>query len=175
MKTILLMDEKNYDEGWKRFYREASRAIIIKGGKIALVKSLQGGWYKFPGGGIEEGESAVDAVIRETMEETGLSLIKDSVREYGTVHEIRKSIYYDNEIFEQKSFYYTAEADDAVFEQNLNAYEAELGYVLEWADIKTAYETNMTFRKNGDFSVVNAFPIREAYVLKMLMEENCFK
>lgn len=165
MKTILTMDEKNYDEAWNRFYREAARAIVIRDGKIALVKSKKEGWYKFPGGGIEEGEGAADAAIRETLEETGVVLRRESVREYGMVHEIRKSIYYENEIFEQKSFYFTADAEDTVAAQNLNGYEAELGYVLDWVDIKLAYDTNMSFE--GSL----AFPIREAQVLKMLMEE----
>lgn len=165
MKTILLMDEKDYDEAWKRFYREASRAIIIRDGKIALVKSKKEGWYKFPGGGVEKGESKIDAMIRETLEETGISVRRETVKEYGMVHEIRKSIYYDDEIFEQKSFYYKADAEDAVVAQSLNGYEAELGYELNWVDINTAYETNMSFKETM------AFPVREACVLKMLLEE----
>ncbi len=170
MKTILLMDEKNYNEDWKRFYREAARAIIIKDGKIALIKSKKGGWYKFPGGGIEEGETAADAAIRETLEETGLVLRRESVKEYGMVHEIRKSIYYEDEIFEQKSFYFTADAEDTVAAQSLNGYEAELGYVLDWVDIGAAYEANMAFDKRDNFNAKKAFPVREAKVLKMLSE-----
>ena len=166
MKTILLMDSKNYDENWNRFYREAARAIIINNGKIALVKSTKEGWYKFPGGEIEKGESAVDAVVRETREETGIILKPSTINEYGMTHEIRKSIYYENEIFEQKSFYFTAEAEDEVMAQNLNGYEAELGYVLEWVDIKAAYEKNISFEG------ILAFPVREALVLKMLMENS---
>lgn len=170
MKTILLMDSKNYDENWNRFYREAARVIIIKNGKIALVKSTKEGWYKFPGGGIEKGETAVDAVVRETREETGIILKPSTINEYGMTHEIRKSIYYENEIFEQKSFYFTAEAEDEVIAQNLNGYEAELGYVLEWVDMMTAYEANMRFESRNDFAALKAFPTREALVLKMLME-----
>ena len=44
--------------------------------------------YKFPGGGIEKNESNIDALIRETKEEAGLVVIKDSIKEYGYVHRV---------------------------------------------------------------------------------------
>ena len=50
MRTIAIFDEKNYKENANRFIREAVRAVIIKDGKVALVKSLKKNHYKFPGG-----------------------------------------------------------------------------------------------------------------------------
>lgn len=52
-------------------------AVIIKEGKIALIKRgnepARGKWT-IPGGLVELGESIEDAVIRETLEETGLTV-----------------------------------------------------------------------------------------------------
>ena len=105
MRTIATFDEKNYKENANRFIREAVRAVIIKDGKVALVKSLKENHYKFPGGGIEKNESHIDTLIRETKEETGLVIKSSTIKECGLIHEIRKSIYND-EVFEQKSYYY---------------------------------------------------------------------
>lgn len=53
--------------------RVSSRAIIIHDGKILLNKFGDGIYYNFIGGGIEENETAKQAVVREIMEESGLS------------------------------------------------------------------------------------------------------
>jgi len=50
-------------------------AVIIKDGKIVLVKRLNGpfkGYYALPGGYVEKGENAKGALAREVKEEAGL-------------------------------------------------------------------------------------------------------
>ena len=47
-----------------------------------------------------------DAVAREVLEETGLSVKKDSIKEFGYTIENRKSDEDFETIFFQKSFYY---------------------------------------------------------------------
>lgn len=49
-------------------------AIIISGDKILLIHRKKEGkeYWVFPGGGVEEGETNEQAVIREVKEETGL-------------------------------------------------------------------------------------------------------
>ncbi|RZS32490.1 8-oxo-dGTP diphosphatase [Herbihabitans rhizosphaerae] len=52
-----------------------SAAVVVQGGKVLLVRrrvkegSLS---WQFPAGAIEEGETSVEAAVRETQEETGL-------------------------------------------------------------------------------------------------------
>ncbi len=42
-------------------------------GEVLLVKTHHGGWV-FPGGQVENGENLIDAVIRETKEESGVDI-----------------------------------------------------------------------------------------------------
>ncbi len=57
MRIIAIFDDENYDNDWEVYSREAVRGIILRDNKIALVKCGREGYYKFPGGGIEAGES----------------------------------------------------------------------------------------------------------------------
>lgn len=164
MKVIGELDAKDYQPDWPVFLREAVRAIIRKDGKIALVKSEKEHYYKFPGGGIEPGESHLGALLREVREETGLQVRADSVREFGLVCEKRKSIMEPEIIFEQRSYYYTAEVEADAGAQDLDDYEAELGYHLEWTDLPSAYESNL-----GQTTPAFDFLRREAYVLGLLL------
>ena len=50
-----------------------------------MIHSLKYDYYKFPGGGIENGENPVEAMIRETREEAGLVVKPETVKEYGYV------------------------------------------------------------------------------------------
>ena len=72
MRLLFEMDKKDYAGCTRTYVRNSARSIIIVGGKIAMVHSLKYDYYKFPSGGIEQGESPVDAMIRETREEAGL-------------------------------------------------------------------------------------------------------
>lgn len=163
MKLIALFDEKNYKQR-SCIIREAVRAIIIKNDKVALVKSLKENHYKFPGGGIEDGESHIDTLIRETKEETGLIIKPITIKECGFIHEKRKSIFNDD-AFEQKSYYYFTEVEDEVSEQELSDRELDLQYVLEWVDPVTAY--NVDYKLSQDYN--NKFLLREACVLDLII------
>jgi ADP-ribose pyrophosphatase YjhB (NUDIX family) len=61
---------------------------IIHNKKILLVKPANARWWKsygIPKGHVEEGESAIDAAIRETKEEIGIEIPKFMV---GEEHEL---------------------------------------------------------------------------------------
>ena len=99
MRNLFTIDLKDYSDTDIVYKRPSSRAIIIKNGKIALVYSNKYNYYKFPGGGINESEDKIDALIREVKEEVGLIVIKKSIKEYGEVKRIQKSNF--NQIFYQ--------------------------------------------------------------------------
>lgn len=54
--------------------RTRATALIIQDGNILLIHRINNGeeYWVFPGGGIEEGETPEEAVVREVKEETGL-------------------------------------------------------------------------------------------------------
>lgn len=91
MRLLFEMDKKDYDHCTDRFVRNSARSIIIRDGRIAMIHSLKYDYYKFPGGGIENGENPVEAMIRETREEAGLVVKPETVKEYGYVHRIQRS------------------------------------------------------------------------------------
>lgn len=166
MKTLAVFDDENYDPDWSRFSRSAVRAVIRQGGRLALVKCAKEGYYEFPGGGIEPGETQLDALIRETREETGLHIIPETVRALGMVHEVRRGLYED-EIFDQRSYYYLAAVRDEHSAPELGGYEAELGYALAFADPQVAYETNLRLAAQQD----GTFLRREAHILSLVCEQ----
>ena len=169
MRIIAEFDEKNYQSDWRKYHREAVRAIIVRDGRIALVKSKAEGFYKLPGGGIEAGENHQQTVIRETLEETGLQIKPESICEYGMIIERRASVYNDKEAFEQLSYYYTAEiTDDEPLPQMLSESEQKLDFVFEWVDIKHAYETNMLCYERENKN--ETYLLREAAALCSLMQ-----
>lgn len=163
MKLIALFDEKNYKQR-SGIIREVVRVIIVKNKRIALVKSLKENHYKFPGGGIEDGESHINTLTRETKEEIGLIIKLNSVKECDFIHEVRKSIYSDD-AFEQKSYYYFAEVEDEVTSQELSERELDLQYVLEWVVPVVAYNLDKNLGKEYN----NKFLLRESSVLDLII------
>ena len=91
MRLLFEMDKKDYGQCTHTFTRESARSIIIRDGRLAMIHSIKYDYYKFPGGGIENGENPVEAMIRETREEAGLVVVPGSVKEYGYVHRIQRS------------------------------------------------------------------------------------
>lgn len=148
MKHLFTVDAKDYDASWSHSYRPSVRAIIENNGKLALVHELQHDYYLFPGGGIDKGETHHDALIREVKEETGLTVIPESIKELGLVVWLSKSCIYRNTIFEQQNYYYFCKTLDSITEQKLEGYEVEAGYTLEYITLNDALEKNLTTDHN---------------------------
>lgn len=148
------------------------RSIIIDKRKVAMIHSLKYDYYKFPGGGIEEGEDAVEAMLRETREESGLIVIPETVLEYGYVHRIQKSDTDDDECFIQDNFYYMCRAKAQLLSQNLNAYEEKEQFTLEYIEPEKAIKKN---RMVGQSPYDEIMFERESKVLELLLAEGYFK
>lgn len=169
MRELFNLDMKNYDINGPKFVRPSVRGIIIHNGKIAMVHSLKYDYYKFPGGGLESGESNHEALIREVKEESGLTVIPESVKEYGLVRRIEAGR--KNEIFYQENLYYLCETEDYTVEQELDDYEADENFTLEWVSPEEAIAAN----RKPDHGPKSPIMIeREAKVLEILIEEGYF-
>ncbi len=168
MRLLFEMDKKDYGGCTRSFTRDSARSIIIKTGKIAMIHSLKYDYYKFPGGGIEPGESAADALIRETAEEAGLTVIPDSIREYGYVHRVQKSTVEEDEFFVQDNYYYLCDAEEGVTPQRLDDYESDEHFTLEYVMPENAIFINRT-KDHGPKDPVMLE--REARVLEMLLSD----
>lgn len=171
MRLLFEMDKKDYGQCSHFFVRNSARSIIIANKKIAMIHSLKYDYYKFPGGGIENGESPIDAMIRETREESGLVVKPETAREYGYVHRIQKSDSDETECFVQDNYYYICEAERDMVAQNLNDYESEEAYALEFVNPEIAIRKN----RNVAQSPYNPMMFeREARILALLMAEGFF-
>ena len=141
MKTILVLDEKNYTEDMPVFERFVVRALIEKDGLFAMQQDANGA-YKIPGGGMDEGETTIEALMREVQEETGLVIIPETIQELGEITEIRRDIFEGRLKYIAHSMHYACEVEEELVETAMTESEKEKGFHLAWADIDTVIETN---------------------------------
>ena len=178
MRELFDLIKNNYDPDGQRYERPSVRGIIISSGKIAVVHSMKYDYYKFPGGGIDDGEDHIATLIREVKEEAGLDVIPSSVREYGHVLRMEKG--HPEDIFVQHNYYYLCDTQNTSGEQVLDDYEAEENFTPEWADTIDVIRTNdrfVTLSENMEDDAhirKSVEALREAKVLRMLVDEGYF-
>ena len=165
MKILFTLDSKDYDENIEVVYRPSARGIIVRDGKVAMVHSAMYDYYKFPGGGIEDGEKPIEAMIREVKEESGLEVIPESIREFGNVH--RRSRTAKGGLFIQDNFYFICASENDVGNTNLDDYENEEGFALEFVAPEIAIERNRHCPYESKMPLMLE---REARVLELLIE-----
>jgi len=169
MRTIFTIDTKDYDPNGRAYVRPSVRGIILRDGLVAMVHSLKYDYYKFPGGGIEPGETLIQALCREVEEESGLRVIVDSIREFGLVHRIQKGDQED--IFIQDNYYYLCETEAQPRQQHLDDYEAEERFTLEFVTPQHAIEVNRTHDHIINKQIMCE---RESRVLELALKEGYF-
>ena len=168
MRRLFDLDRGDHAGCAREFVRNSARAIILREGRVAMVHSLKYDYYKFPGGGIEPGEAPTDALVRETLEETGLTIVPGSIREYGCAHRVQRSSLDPEERFVQDNFYYLCAVEAGVAAQRLDEYEAEEAFTLEYVRPETAIAAN---RRPAPLGCDQAMWEREARVLELLVRE----
>ena len=125
----------------KTVSREAVRGIIRQGSELLMIHSSVNGDFKFPGGGIQEGESHVQALVREIQEECGIAEVVIG-QALGKVIEYDFAVEPDFETFRMTSYYYLCQAERGFGALMLDDYEMELGFHPVWVDIQHAIRAN---------------------------------
>jgi len=116
----------------KLAFRPAVYGVIIEDGKVLLSKQWDG--YDFPGGGIEIGESIVDALKREVREETGLEV------EVGKILACESSFFkyrFEDKCVQSILIYYSCKRTGGeLTTENFDEKEKEYADMPEWINIE---------------------------------------
>ncbi len=136
MERLLLLDGGNYTDDMPETVKIAVRGVIFVGGKLLLIEDNKKE-VKLPGGGQEVGETDLETLIREVREETGRTVISETVRPFGYIEEKRKS-FNENRIWHQFSRLYfcdvTDERSDTEYSENEKKHGMRFGlYTMEEA------------------------------------------
>ena len=88
-KIVIKDSDVGYDTPECEFERRrtASRGIVTKGDKIALLYQTKRNEYKLPGGGVENNEDPTETFLREILEETGCKV--EIIKQLGTTEEFK--------------------------------------------------------------------------------------
>jgi 8-oxo-dGTP pyrophosphatase MutT (NUDIX family) len=125
----------------KTIYRTAVRGVMLRGRSLLMIYSSNVGDYKFPGGGVSQGETHAQALRREIHEECGTSITSIG-REIGAVIEYSIAMENKFDVFKMTSYYYLCDVEDGLGTQKLDDYEQELGFKPVWIDIDQAILLN---------------------------------
>jgi 8-oxo-dGTP pyrophosphatase MutT (NUDIX family) len=110
-----------------------SAAIFDEKGRVLLTQRQDNGQWCLPSGGMEAGESAAEACIREVLEETGLSIrVKRFVGLYS--HPDQLIVYSETDKFQIVALHFEAEARGG--ELRLSDETSDFGY-FTMKEIKT--------------------------------------
>ena len=140
MKTLEILGKNRFDTYTKT--RICCRAVIIRENKILLSHEKAAGWWLIPGGGLEDGETPEECVVREAEEETGL--IVRPIEQFLTIHE-----YYEE--YRYTSHYYLCEAAGEG-QMRLTDAEKNRGLVPEWLPLQDAAAL---FSKHESYAAVS--------------------
>ena len=86
MDTIAVITQKGVNEAPSKTRNSARAVVVDTSGRIPMMHVKNLGFHKLPGGGIDAGETAIEAVLREVREETGCEVAIEG--EIGRVLEV---------------------------------------------------------------------------------------
>ena len=166
MKQIEFNTEKLKAEEVEAVTKKVRALVINKHTQKALLVRYAG-LYMLPGGSVDEGETEVETLKREVLEEAGIEITEEQLRPYllinsydrnyvdrkkGTINRLTKTIFYevstDKEMDETK--------------KNLTESEKENNYTIEYTNLSVMHyliETNKTDnpkRKQFDREILTA-------------------
>ncbi|MBN1923853.1 MAG: NUDIX domain-containing protein [Nanoarchaeota archaeon] len=151
MKLLMEIQESDVFDGGKDYFnasykvRKAARGVIFnKERKIAVLYVAKHNYYKLPGGGFEQGESAELAFKREMREETGTEATMETP--IGVIIEYR-----NKQKRLQISYCYYGRVTDESGEPQFTKKELDKGFKLKWVPLDEAINL-MRFQHPTDYS-----------------------
>lgn len=132
-------------DGWATAEpRRTARGILRnEAGLYAVIYAESWGLHNLPGGGVEPGESPVEALRRELLEETGC--VCRQIEELGYVYENRA---YCN--FTQNAYYFVAQCSGTPASLHLTDEERAQGITCLWLPLEEVAERIRAFRPQTD-------------------------
>lgn len=165
LKSTIHPDIK--DTSARTFTRKSTRAIVLNGEDILLLYTKRYHDYSLPGGGVDEGESIVDGLVRELKEETGAHNVGD-IKEFGLYEEYRPWYKDDFDIVHMESYCYSCTIDDELKEPELEAHEISNGMHPVWINIHQAIAHNEETIAKSDKKGLSIE--RETFLLKLIVK-----
>jgi 8-oxo-dGTP pyrophosphatase MutT (NUDIX family) len=148
--------------------RTAVRGMLFRDDRLLLLASRPGD-YKFPGGGVEAGESSETALRREFQEECAYADVLVGT-ELVTIREEVAAIDDEYDVFAMTSHYFICSGGAPSGAQSLEGYEAELELTPQWVTVDEALAANRAVLASG--VGVMRWLTREIAVLEWLSERS---
>ena len=115
-----------------------ARGVFVREGAVLLCQNVKHGYYDLPGGHVEFGESAAEALAREILEETGLrAAVGEMVLASEHVFEARRTHHEVNLVFHVE---HITDADGVPAEA---VTAVEDGIAFEFADLASVTDLDV--------------------------------
>lgn len=163
MEILATFDAKDYQDTTELFEKYSVRGIIMQNGRLAMQCSRDGE-YKIPGGGLEQGETFIQALIREIHEETGLHVIEGEIYELGEITEVRRDLFQEKKKYICHSMFYYCKVGPKRDALQLTPSEIKKGYELKWVEPEEIYRRNILIEKDP-------WIVRDTAFVKMLIDK----
>ena len=123
------------------------------------------GDHKFPGGGMNDGETLEQTLVREVQEETGYVVDISSISEGFVVSEKRKG--HPDDLMIMDSHYFYCEVSEVAGNRDLDHYEAEYDYQVSWMTLDDAIVLNDSVKNYDNIPWIE----RDTLVMKRLKQK----
>ncbi len=169
MERLLFLDGENYTDDMPEIVRTAVRGIIFADGKLLLIEDSKQE-VKLPGGGKEEGETDLETLVREVREETGCTVIAETVRPFGYIEEKRKS-FDEDRIWHQFSRLYFCEVTEERSGTEYSENEKKRGMKFKMYSLEEAIAKNRAMLNEIGELAWNQREYRTLLLIKAYLEK----